>query len=107
EACWTPVDINGDNFTWTYLSSYATLQTNTFADLNNDMLVSPQVNFTGGMKRIRFKDRSTGGVSSYSIKISTTGIGASDFTTTVMPETQITNTGFVERFVYLPVMTGN
>lgn len=107
EACWIPVDINGDNFTWTYLGGYATLQTNTFADLNNDMLVSPQVNFTGGMKRIRFKDRSTGGVSSYSIKISTTGIGASDFTTTVMPETQITNTGFVERFVYLPVMTGN
>ncbi len=102
EPCWTSVDVNSDNLTWTYLGGYATIQTNTYPDQNNDMLVSPQVNLTGGQKRLRFKDRSTNGISSYSIKISTAGIGGNEFTTVLMPETQITNTGFVERIVYIP-----
>ena len=102
QVCWTSVDVNADGLKWTYLGGYATLQTNTYPDFNNDMLVTPQINFTGAQKRLRFKDRTTNGVSSYSIKVSTTGIGGDEFTTVIMPETQITNTSFEERIIYIP-----
>ncbi|MFP9115638.1 choice-of-anchor J domain-containing protein [Flavobacterium sp. RHBU_3] len=108
QACWTGIDVNADGTSWTYLSSYATMQTNTYQNDNNDMFVTPQVVFTGAQKRLRFKHQVVGGVSSYSIKLSTTGVGYNDFTYTLMPETQITNTTWQEKIINIPAsISGN
>lgn len=100
--CWTAVDVNNDGLTWSYLGGYATMQTNTYQNYNNDIFVSPQVNVSGSPKRLRFKHQVVGGVASYAIRISTTGIGAQNFTIELMPDTPITNTTWVEKIINIP-----
>ncbi|TPD69689.1 choice-of-anchor J domain-containing protein [Flavobacterium microcysteis] len=108
EPCWTAIDVNRDGQRWSYLGGYATMQTSTFQNNNNDMFVSPQVNFNGTQKRLRYKHQVTGGVASYGIKISTTGVGADNFTTILLPDTQITNTAWQEKIINIPAnITGN
>ncbi|WP_282787229.1 choice-of-anchor J domain-containing protein [Flavobacterium croceum] len=100
--CWTALDVNNDGVTWSYLSSAATMQTSTYQNYNNDMFISPQINFSGVQKRIRYKYAVNSGTSKYSVKISTTGIGASNFTYTLLPETTITNTTLTEKIINIP-----
>ena len=100
--CWTAVDVNGDGQTWSYLGGYATMQTSTYQNYNNDMFASPQVNLSGVPKRLRYKHQVVGGVSSYAIRISTTGIGAQNFTIELAPDTQITNTTWQEKIINIP-----
>ncbi|WP_286707356.1 choice-of-anchor J domain-containing protein, partial [Flavobacterium sp. 38-13] len=108
EPCWTAIDVNRDGQRWSYLSGYATMQTNTFQNNNNDMFVSPQINFNGTQKRLRYKHQVTSGVASYGIKISTTGVGADNFTTVLLPDTPITNTAWQEKIINIPAnITGN
>jgi gliding motility-associated-like protein len=110
EPCWTSIDLNGDGVKWSYLGGwedgylgYATLQTNTNQNFNKDYIVSPQVNFTGGQKRLRYAHQISGGTSSsYSIKISTTGIGEENFTYVLVPERVITNTVWQEVIYNIP-----
>lgn len=107
EPCWTSVDVNKDGITWGYLGSqdgYTTLQTeiDRINGVSNDMIVSPQINFEGSQKRIRYKHRATQGASVYSIRLSTTGIGPNNFTREVLPVTRITNTAFQEVIVDIP-----
>lgn len=102
EPCWTEIDVNEDGNSWDFIGGYATLRTNSNQNNNNDIYVSPQVNFTGSQKRVRYKHRSTNGISSYSVRLSTTGVGEDNFTTVLLPETQITNTGFEEIIVNIP-----
>src|SRR5690606_20163230 len=91
EPCWTSLDVNNDGVKWSYQGGwedgylgYANLNTNTNQNFNNDYLVSPQINFDGVQKRLRFSQQvGWGGSSSYSIKISTTGIGEDNFTYTL------------------------
>ncbi|SDR87426.1 choice-of-anchor J domain-containing protein [Winogradskyella sediminis] len=110
EPCWTTIDANGDGTKWAFIGGYATLQTrvNNVNGLSNDYYVSPQINFDGVQKRIRYKHRATQGVSTYTIKLSTSGVGVEDFTTVILPETTINNTGFIENIVDIPEgVTGN
>lgn len=105
EPCWTSLDINGDGLTWSYLAgwdvpNYATIRVD--GNENNDMLVSPQVNFTGTQKRLRYKHQVVNGVASYAIKISTTGIGAENFTTILLPDTSVTNSEWEEKIINIP-----
>ncbi|MHA3789214.1 choice-of-anchor J domain-containing protein [Flavobacterium hauense] len=102
--CWTILDVNNDVVAWTYLSSsYATIAVNGNQNYNNDYFVSPQVNFTGVQKRLRYKHQAVGGNVKYSIKISTTGVGVDNFTTVLMPETSFaTMTAFQERIINIP-----
>ena len=109
--CWTSLDVNNDGRIWSYLSpGYATLQTNTFQNNNHDYLVSPQFDFNDGVqKRIRYKHQSVGGTSVYSIKLSSTGIGESNFTDVILaPITVATSTTFQDQIINLPAgITGN
>ncbi|WP_397363809.1 choice-of-anchor J domain-containing protein [Olleya sp. R77988] len=105
EPCWTTVDANNDGTTWAFIGGYATLQTkiNNVTGISNDIYASPQVNFDGiTQKRLRYKHRTTQGISSYSVRLSTTGVGVDDFTTIILPETQINNTSFSEIIVDIP-----
>ena len=102
EPCWTTLDINGDGITWAFIGGYATVQTQSSRFTNHDIYASPRVFFDGTPKRIRYKHRATQGASTYTIKLSTTGVGLDDFTTVVLPTTTINNTTFTERIVDLP-----
>lgn len=103
-ACWTNMDVNGDGLIWTYLSSYATLGVNGNQNNNNDYFVTPQVNFTGVQKRLRYKHQALNGSVKYSIKISTTGVGVDNFTTVLMPETSFAQmSAFQEKIINIPV----
>ena len=102
EPCWTTIDANGDGTTWAFIGGWATVQTSTSRYENYDMYVSPRVNFDGTPKRIRYKHSSTQGSSTYTVKLSTTGVGLDDFTTVVLPPTTINNTSFQEIIVDLP-----
>ncbi|WP_274475008.1 choice-of-anchor J domain-containing protein [Mangrovimonas aestuarii] len=93
EPCWNIIDVNMDLSTWKYSFGYASISTGTNQGNNNDIFVSPRINFTGPQKRLRFKQRNASGVSTYSIWVSTTGVGADNFTTQIYPETEI-STGF-------------
>lgn len=101
--CWTAMDVNNDGLIWTYLSSYATIAVTNNQNYNNDYFVTPQVNFTGVQKRLRYKHQAVNGNVKYSIKISTTGVGVDNFTTILMPETSFaTMTAFQERIINIP-----
>ncbi|MDG5491179.1 choice-of-anchor J domain-containing protein [Psychroserpens sp. SPM9] len=102
EPCWTTIDANGDGTTWAFIGGYATTVTNVSQFENNDLYVSPQINFDGVQKRLRYKHRATQGVSTYTVKLSTTGVGVDNFTTTILPETTINNTSFQEIIVDIP-----
>ncbi len=102
EPCWTTLDVNGDDVTWAFIGGYATVQTQTSLHNNYDIYASPRVFFDGTPKRIRYKHRSTQGASTYTVKLSTTGVGVDDFTTVVLPTTTINNTTFQEIIVDLP-----
>ncbi|MFV0571160.1 MAG: choice-of-anchor J domain-containing protein [Xanthomarina gelatinilytica] len=103
EPCWTTIDANGDGIAWSFIGGYATVQTLTSQGENHDLYISPQINFDGVQKRLRYKHRATQGISSYSVKISTTGAGVDNFTTVIVPETQISNIGFEEVTIDIPV----
>ena len=103
EPCWTTIDANNDGVTWSFIGGYATTITSSNQYNNYDFYVSPRIIFDGTPKRIRYKHRATQGVSTYTVKLSTTGVGVDDFTTTVLPETNINNTSFVETIVDLPL----
>lgn len=103
EPCWTTIDANNDGITWSFIGGYATTITSSNQYNNYDFYVSPRVIFDGTPKRIRYKHRATQGSSTYTVKLSTTGVGLDDFTTTVLPEITINNAGFIETIVDLPL----
>ncbi|WP_055444037.1 choice-of-anchor J domain-containing protein [Lacinutrix himadriensis] len=102
EACWTTINANGDNRTWGFIGGWATLQTQDAQYENNDFYVSPRINFDGTPKRVRYQERATQGASTYTLKLSTTGVGVDDFTTILLPATTISNTVFQEKIVDIP-----
>ncbi|MBU2938125.1 choice-of-anchor J domain-containing protein [Lacinutrix sp. C3R15] len=102
EPCWTTINVNDDNYTWAFIGGYATLATGNTQNENNDIYASPRINFDGTPKRIRYKHRATQGASTYTVKLSTTGVGYDDFTTVVLPSTTINNNSFQEIIVDLP-----
>jgi gliding motility-associated-like protein len=102
EPCWTTIDVNGDDNSWNFIGGWATVQTSLSRFENFDIYSSPRVNFDGTPKRIRYKHSSIQGNSTYTVKLSTTGVGLDDFTTVVLPPTTINNTNFQEIIVDLP-----
>lgn len=126
DACWSQLNLNNDNDFFNIGApalnggSVAKLRVGTAGDNTNDMLVSPQFHLTAGtQKRLRFKynnygswgqivNNPVGGPCSFEVKLSTTGIGAQSFTTTVVPLAErITAYNFVEMTVPLPDITGD
>jgi gliding motility-associated-like protein len=129
EPCWTSLDLNGDTVKFIYSNDsspgapqgqIARLYTSNSGNNTNDMLITPRVHFDGvTQKRLRYKFKGFGGYtningyvlgeSSYTIKISATGIGEQDFTTTIDPlQTYETGNNWVERIIPIPIgIVGN
>ena len=107
--CWLPLDINGDGNTWKYSWENIMISTGNSPGMNNDMMVTPMINLGTTPKRLRFKYQTSGGISRYSVVVSTTGIGADNFTTVILPTQSVdTNYDVFEKFVNIPAsITGN
>lgn len=109
EPCWTTIDANNDGIKWSFIggasgAGYATVLTSTSQNENHDLYISPRINFDGLIqKRLRYKHRATQGTSTYTVKLSTTGAGTENFTTILLPETQITTTSFQEVTIDIPI----
>ncbi|UOK42307.1 MULTISPECIES: choice-of-anchor J domain-containing protein [Flavobacterium] len=123
EPCWTILDLNGDGTQFVYSGdaapgapqgNLARLNTFNSGTQTNDMLISPQVRLDGVVqKQLRFKFKGFGGYtnstgyvlgeSSFSVKISTTGVGAPSFTTILLPlATYETGNNWVEKIIAIP-----
>lgn len=100
--CWTAIDVNNDGLFWSYQSSAANLTTNTYQNNNNDYFATPQVDLGTTQKRLRYKHQIVGGTAKYAIRISTTGVGAANFTTILMPETAFSNNAYIEKIINIP-----
>ncbi|WP_169630175.1 choice-of-anchor J domain-containing protein [Flavobacterium humi] len=124
-SCWSQLNLNNDSDFFHFGTDgfgepVAKLRTSNAENNTNDMLVSPQFHLDGvTQKRLRFKyniygnwglivNNPTGGPGSFEIKISTTGVGAQNFTTTVIPLTSYTTAyNYIEAIVPLPNITGD
>lgn len=107
-ACWNVIDKNNDGTVWSYrLDGEPSIYTGDTNGNNNDFFISPQIDLSGEPKRLRFKYRGDNNV--FSVVLSTTGIGANDFTTVLLPvNTYSTNFEYVEKIVNIPAtITGN
>ena len=126
DACWSQINLNNDNDIFNIGApalgggSVAKLRVSAAGNNTNDMLVSPQFHLTAGTpQRLRFKynnygnwgtiaSNPTGGPCSFEVKLSTTGIGAQSFTTTVVPLAERTTAyNYVEMTVPLPDITAD
>lgn len=116
-SCWNQLNLNNDAHIFTFGNSansepVARLRTSGLSLITNDMLITPQFTFDGvTQKQIRFKYQSYGsfngttitGESSYAVKLSTTGVGESNFTTELAPlETFFTGFNWIERVIVIP-----
>jgi gliding motility-associated-like protein len=116
-SCWNQLNLNNDAQVFTFGNSansepVARLRTSGLSLITNDMLITPQFVFDGvTQKQIRFKFQAYGsfngttttGDSSYAMKLSTTGVGASNFNTEIAPlQTFFTGFNWVERVVVVP-----
>ncbi len=124
-ACWSQLNLNNDlNFFNFGNDAGIGGGTHEVAKIrpagSNDMLVSPQLHFDGiTQKRLRFKysiygnwgssANPTPGPGSFEVKLSTTGIGVQNFTTTVLPlASYTTGYNYIEKIVPLPAgLTGD
>ena len=100
--CWTSIDVNNDGLFWSYQSSAANLTTNTYQNSNNDIFATPHVDLGTTPKRLKYKVQIVNGIAKYAIKLSTTGVGASNFTTVLMPETAFNNNTYQEKIINIP-----
>ncbi|MCL9805799.1 choice-of-anchor J domain-containing protein [Flavobacterium amniphilum] len=123
--CWSQLNLNNDSDFFHFGNNgfnepVAKLRTSNAGTNTNDMLISPQFHLDGvTQKRLRFKyniygnwglivDNPTGGPGSFEVKISTTGIGGQNFTTTVVPLASYTTAyNFIEMVVPLPNIVGD
>ena len=126
DICWSQLNLNNDldifNIGAPALNGgvVAKLRIGTAGNNTNDMLVSPQFHLDAASpKRLRFKynnygnwglivNNPVGGPCSFEVKMSTTGVGAQNFTTTIVPLAQrVTAYTFIEMTVPLPTITGD
>lgn len=122
--CWSQLNLNNDLNFFTFGNDAGIGGGHEVAKIrpggSNDMLISPQMHFDGVTpKRLRFKYNIYGnwgpavnptpGPGSFEIKLSTTGSGAQNFTTTVLPlASYTTGYNYMEKIVPLPAgLTGD
>jgi hypothetical protein len=92
--CWTVIDKNKDDVTWrfTYPSDagqptlVASLRTGDTSLINDDYLVTPTINLTGKEQlRFLYSARHWSDTNNFQVLLSTTGIGLTTFTDTIVP----------------------
>jgi gliding motility-associated-like protein len=118
--CWDNLNLNNDAQTFTFGNNansepVARLRTSGLSLITNDMLITPRIQLDGvTQKQLRFKYNIYGnwgptvnptpGPGNFEIKLSTTGIGSNNFTTTLVPLTSyITGYNFIEMIVPIPL----
>lgn len=108
-ACWAPIDLNEDGNKWKFSWENIMLSTGNTPNDNNDMMVSPMIDLGTTPKRLKFKYQNSGGISRYSVVLSTTGIGPGNFTTVLLPTQAVdTNYEVEDKIVNIPTtITGN
>ncbi len=123
DSCWSQLNLNTDLKAFTFGPNAFSEPVAKFplnASDNNDMLVSPQFHLDAATpKRLRFKfnnygnwglivNNPTGGPCNFEVKMSTTGVGGSNFTIPVVPLVPRTTAyNFTEITMPLPVITGD
>ncbi len=116
EICWNVINNNNDARLWDMNFTQTPFEGNQSASINavgsgtatnDDYLVSPVFNFNG-QYRLRYKYRTgTTTAQNFSVKMSQNGgIGVSDFSTVLVPDTGYNNITYKEKIVYLPNFIG-
>lgn len=118
EQCWTILNLNGDGDQWdtNYTSNpyegnqSAMLYTDINGGNNDDWLISPQIDLTNtlGAARLKFHYRvqSAGEPNDFRVMLSTTGSNPDDFTTELLPVTEVNNITYQEMIINLDDDTG-
>jgi hypothetical protein len=119
EPCWTVINLNNDPDKFNFGNDWnsrpvAKLRTSNGSNID-DMLITPQFHFDGVIqKRLRFKynfygnwglivNNPTGGPGSFEVLLSTTGVGANNFTTVLAPLTSYTTAyNYIELIIPIP-----
>lgn len=113
EQCWTVLNENNDadqwdmNYTSTpYEGNQAAVLNTDFNNGNNDdWLISPNIDLTNtlGAARLKFhyKVQSSSEPNDFRVMLSTTGSNPADFTTELLPVTQVNNTTYQEMIINL------
>ena len=119
ELCWTVLNLNNDADTWdmNYTTNpyegnqVAVINTDgngTGANANNDWLITPQILLTGNQRlRFRYRVQSANEPNRFEVKLSTTGKNPADFTTTVVPAANYSNTTYAVSTTTLTNGSGN
>jgi gliding motility-associated-like protein len=124
DTCWSQLNLNNDLRFFTFGNNANSEPTAKYrfneGSENNDMLISPQFHLDQtAPKRLRFKymnygnwglivNNPTGGPCNFEVKLSVNGVGAQNFTQTIVPlAPRTTAYNFVEIIMPLPVMNGD
>ncbi|PKR80240.1 hypothetical protein CW751_11305 [Brumimicrobium salinarum] len=116
QNCWTVLDDNNDGDTWDmdYSSNslsgdeVAAMNTDFNGGANDDYLISPTLTLTGNERlRFHYRVQSAGEPNDFQVLLSTSGIGSSNFTDTIMPLKEADNTTYEEEIIYLHSFTGD
>jgi len=122
--CWSQLNLNNDSNFFNFGNDAGIGGGREVAKIrpvgSDDMLISPQLHFDGvTQKRLRFKYNIYGnwgpavnptpGPGSFEVKLSTTGVGPQNFTTTIIPlDSYTTGYDYIEKIVPLPLgLTGD
>lgn len=115
ESCWTVLDVNGDGDRWDLNSTLNPSEGNQSAVINtdfnngvdNDYLISPGITLTGNDRlRYAYRVESATEPNNMEVLLSTTGIAPADFTTTLLPAAQYSNTTYMDQIINLSAYTG-
>ncbi|AGC78719.1 putative secreted protein (Por secretion system target) [Nonlabens dokdonensis] len=116
ENCWSVIDANGDGDAWdlNYAQNpfegdqVAVINTDFNGGSDDDYLVSPTITLTGNQQlRYQYRVQSSFEPNNMEVLLSTTGAGAADFTVTLLPAAQYSNTTYMEQVIDLSAYTGN
>ncbi|WP_438961302.1 choice-of-anchor J domain-containing protein [Nonlabens sp.] len=115
EQCWTVLDANGDGDQWNTDYAFnpfegdqvAAISTDFNGGADDDYLISPQINLTGGQRlKYQYRVQSANEPNNMEVLLSTTGANAADFTNTLLPVTLLSNVTYVEQIIDLSAYTG-
>lgn len=117
EFCWTVLDVNGDGDTWNLDTNFNQFEGDQVAQMNtdfnfgadNDWLISPTINITGGAHRLKFhySVQSSFEPNAMEVLLSTTGADPSDFTIQLVPLQEYDNTEYDQYIINLLDGSGN
>lgn len=116
ENCWTILNNNADSDSW---NDDYTLNPRTgsesammYTDFNNgnndDYLISPPIELTGNQElSFWYRVQSSGEPNNFEVLLSTTGTNPADFTNTLLPDANYSNTAYEEQKLSLSAYTSS